>query len=123
MQKVAILTERVELEDQGVNTKEMRGGGSLWPSTKFCLVCSCSSRNLSFFLAEVGRGSETLKRVLRTGVERKGKAGQRSLESGVRVWGSGAGASPGTGPDSISFPNKRKLHSPLGCLSPAPRPV
>lgn len=39
------------------------------------------------------------------------------------MWGVGPGARPGTEPCSISFPNKRKLHSPLGRLLPAPRPV
>lgn len=57
MQKVAILTEAVEVEDQGVNAKEMRGGGSLWPSTKFCLVCSCSSRTFLLF----GRGGKRVR--------------------------------------------------------------
>lgn len=70
----------------------MRDGGSLWPSTKICLVCSCSSRKFSSCLAELGRGTETLERVLKIGVGRKGKAtkgvpGVRSKTVGSRARG------------------------------------
>lgn len=50
--------------------------------------------------------------------KRRGCRGR--LESGVRVWGAGAGERPGTEPDSISLPNKRKLQSLPGRLLPAP---
>lgn len=104
-----------------MNAMEWGAGGVLWPSTKFCLS-SCSSRNVSSCLAEVGRGTETLERALQVGVGRNERLPRASGDASLTVREAGTGARPGTELDSKSFPNKRKLHSPLSRLLPAPLP-
>lgn len=95
----------------------------LRPSTKFCLVCRGASRNVSSCLAEVGRGTEILERVLKIVVRRKGKAGRvfggqsKSLRSRDR----GRSASR-DGARLHRFPKQKKTPLPAGPPPPRPPP-
>lgn len=105
-----------------MNALEWGAGGVLWPSTKFCLS-SCSSRNVSSCLAEVGRGTETLERVLQVGVGRKRKAAKGVWRREFKSSGSRDRGKSRDGARLQVFPKQKKTPLPAGPPPPRPPPA